>query len=39
MGIWLYACLIVPPHDLEVIEAEIKTLEKEIMDMLKEVTE
>jgi type I restriction enzyme M protein len=28
-----------PPRDLEVIEAEIKTLEKEIMDMLKEVTE
>lgn len=28
-----------PPRDLEVIEAEIKTLEKEIMEMLKEVTE
>ena len=28
-----------PPRDLEVIEAEIKTLEKEIMDMLREVTE
>jgi type I restriction enzyme M protein len=28
-----------PPRDLEEIEAEIKTLEKEIMDMLKEVTE
>ncbi len=28
-----------PPRDLEVIEAEIKTLEKEIMDMLKDVTE
>ncbi len=28
-----------PPRDLAVIEAEIKTLEKEIMDMLKEVTE
>jgi type I restriction enzyme M protein len=27
-----------PPRDLEEIEAEIKTLEKEIMDMLKEVT-
>jgi type I restriction enzyme M protein len=28
-----------PPRDLEEIEAEIKTLEKEIMDMLREVTE
>lgn len=28
-----------PPRDLGEIEAEIKTLEKEIMDMLKEVTE
>jgi type I restriction enzyme M protein len=28
-----------PPRDLEEIEAEIKTLEKEIMEMLKEVTE
>ncbi|MFZ5879416.1 MAG: type I restriction-modification system subunit M [Chloroflexota bacterium] len=28
-----------PPRALEVIEAEIKTLEKEIMEMLKEVTE
>lgn len=28
-----------PPRDLEVIEAEIKTLEKEIMEMLKEVTD
>jgi type I restriction enzyme M protein len=28
-----------PPRDLEVIEAEIKTLEKEIMEMLREVTE
>lgn len=28
-----------PPRDLEEIEAEIKTLEKEIMDLLKEVTE
>jgi type I restriction enzyme M protein len=28
-----------PPRNLEVIEAEIKTLEKEIMDILKEVTE
>ena len=28
-----------PPRDLKVIEAEIKTLEKEIMYMLKEVTE
>jgi type I restriction enzyme M protein len=28
-----------PPRDLKVIEAEIKTLEKEIMEMLKEVTE
>jgi type I restriction enzyme M protein len=28
-----------PPRALEEIEAEIKTLEKEIMDMLKEVTE
>lgn len=28
-----------PPRDLEVIEAEIKALEKEIMEMLKEVTE
>jgi type I restriction enzyme M protein len=28
-----------PPRDLEVIEAEIKTLEKEIIDMLKDVTE
>jgi type I restriction enzyme M protein len=28
-----------PPRDLEVIEAEIKTLEKEILDMLREVTE
>ncbi len=28
-----------PPRDLEEIEAEIKALEKEIMDMLKEVTE
>jgi type I restriction enzyme M protein len=28
-----------PPRDLEEIEAEIKTLEKVIMDMLKEVTE
>jgi type I restriction enzyme M protein len=27
------------PRNLEVIEAEIKTLEKEIMDMLREVTE
>jgi len=28
-----------PPRELEVIEAEIKTLEKEIMEMLKDVTE
>lgn len=28
-----------PPRDLEVIVTEIKTLEKEIMEMLKEVTE
>jgi type I restriction enzyme M protein len=28
-----------PPRPLEEIEADIKTLEKEIMDMLKEVTE
>jgi hypothetical protein len=28
-----------PPRDLEEIEAEITTLEKEIMEMLKEVTE
>lgn len=28
-----------PPRDLEEIEAEIKALEKEILDMLKEVTE
>jgi type I restriction enzyme M protein len=28
-----------PPRDLDVIEAEIKTLEKEILEMLREVTE
>lgn len=34
---YFYACQL--PRDLEVIEAEIKMLEKEILNRLKEVTE